>query len=94
MFQWHDLAQHDIAGVVKRDTIGDLSDSLADGLGLKNAGPMEDLDIDVSYVVCCQAQPSSIQLQLSWLGWDSFNFNFTHPKKFTNFTLPLFRTIS
>ena len=30
----------------------------------------------------CQAQPSSIQLQLSWLGWDSFNFNFyppTHP---------------
>ena len=24
----------------------------------------------------CQAQPSSIQRQLSWLGWDSFNFNF------------------
>ena len=31
----------------------------------------------------CQAQPSSIQLQFSWLGWDSFNFNFyqpTHPQ--------------
>ena len=26
----------------------------------------------------CQAQPSSIQLQLSWLGWDSFNFNFSN----------------
>ena len=45
--------------MVKRDTIGDLSDSLADGLGLKNAGPMEDLDIDVSYAVCL--------LILSWV---------------------------
>ena len=44
---------------MKRDTIGDLSDSLADGLGLKNAGPMEDLDIDVSYAVCL--------LILSWV---------------------------
>ena len=32
----------------------------------------------------CLAQPSSIQLQLSWLGWVSTNFNFylpTHPGK-------------
>ena len=31
----------------------------------------------------CQAQPSSIQNQLSWLGWVSFNSNFcppTHPQ--------------
>ena len=29
----------------------------------------------------CQAQPSSIQLQLSWLGWDSFNFNSPTPRE-------------
>ena len=34
-------------GLVKRDTIGELGDSLADGLGLNSNGPMEDLDIDV-----------------------------------------------
>ena len=34
----------------------------------------------------CQAQPCSIQLQLRWLGWDSFFLNYpnhpnTHPTK-------------
>ena len=38
---------------MKRDTIGDLGDSLADGLGLNSNGPMEDLDIDVSIIVPC-----------------------------------------
>ena len=38
---------------MKRDTIGDLGDSLADGLGLNSNGPMEDLDIDVSKIVTC-----------------------------------------
>ena len=38
---------------MKRDTLGDLGDSLADGLGLNSNGPMEDLDIDVSETVSC-----------------------------------------
>ena len=38
-------------GLVKRDTISDLGDSLADGLGLSKNGPMEDLDIDVSEIL-------------------------------------------
>ena len=36
----------------------------------------------IKLVCCCQAQPSSIQLQLNWLGWIIINFNFyptTHP---------------
>ena len=34
----------------------------------------------LNVILYCQAQPSSIQLQLSWLGWDSFILNYSnHP---------------
>ena len=42
----------------------------------------------------CQAQPSSIQRQLSWLGWDSFNFNFYPPHPQGKYREGIFNTVN